>query len=193
MCEERAQGNGATTVRVMRHRTRARQEGGIPPTKYRAADGGCSAREESRFSPKQETNVCAVCPAPEDALRGHGRGLAERNPFRRGGLHRTRPRSRICIRRADRRTGKAPASKGEHGCPDRDRTLEGKPALHIKTIEPRKHQAIPVDGIGGGCRRSAPRRHACISASCRCQHGREAPGSRGCPRHAEACERQSSA
>ena len=54
-----------------------------------------------------------------------------RNPFRRGGLHRTRPRSRICIRRAGRRTGKAPASKGEHGCPDRDRTLEGKPALNI--------------------------------------------------------------
>ena len=132
MCEERAQGNGATTVRVMRQRTRTRQGGGIPPTKYRAADGGCSAREESRFSPKGVTNACAVCPVPEDALRGHGRGLAERNPFRRGGLHRTRPRSRICIRRAGRRTGKAPASKGEHGCPDRDRTLESKPAQHRK-------------------------------------------------------------
>ena len=135
--------------RVMRHRTRARRGGGIPPTKYRAADGGCSAREESRFSPKRETNACAVSPVPEDALRGHGRGrsryppersgVAERdalagvrNPFRRGGLHRTRPRSRICIRRAGRRTGKAPASKGEHGCPDRDRTLESKPAQHRK-------------------------------------------------------------
>ena len=70
MCEERAQGNGATTVRVMRQRTRARREGGIPPTKYRAADGGCSAREESRFSPKRETNACAVSPAPEGAMRG---------------------------------------------------------------------------------------------------------------------------
>ena len=130
MCEERAQGNGATTVRVMRQRTQARQGGGIPPTKYRAANGGCSAREESRFSPKGETNACVVSPAPEDALRGHGRGLAERNPFRRGGLHRTRPRSRICIRRAGRRTGKAPASKGEHGCPDRDRTLEGRTHQH---------------------------------------------------------------
>ena len=70
MCEERAQGNGKTPVRVMRHRTRARRGGGIPPTKYRAADGGCSAREESRFSPKRETNACAVCPVPEDALRG---------------------------------------------------------------------------------------------------------------------------
>ena len=58
----------------MRQRTRARRGGGIPPTKYRAADGGCSAREESRFSPKGATNTCAVCPAPEGALRGHGRG-----------------------------------------------------------------------------------------------------------------------
>ena len=70
MCEERAQGNGKTPVRVMRQRTRARQGGGIPPTKYRAADGGCSAREESRFSPKGETNACDVSPAPEGALRG---------------------------------------------------------------------------------------------------------------------------
>ena len=70
MCEEQAQGNGATTVRVMRQRTRARLEAGIPATKYRAADGGCSAREESRFSPKRETNACAVCPVPEGATRG---------------------------------------------------------------------------------------------------------------------------
>ena len=107
-------------------RTRARRGGGIPPTKYRTADGGCSAREESRFSPKRETNACDVSPVPEDALRGHGRGrsryppersgVAEgdalagvRNPFRRGGLHRTRPRSRICIRRAGRRTPESAA------------------------------------------------------------------------------------
>ena len=80
MCEERAQGNGATTVRVMRHGTRARRGGGIPLTKYRAADGGCSAREESRFSPKRETNMCAVCPAPEGATRGHGRGRRRAEP-----------------------------------------------------------------------------------------------------------------
>ena len=80
MGEEQAQGNGATTVRVMRHRTQARREGGIPPTKYRAADGGCSAREESRFSPKGETNACAVCPAPEGATRGHGRGHRRAEP-----------------------------------------------------------------------------------------------------------------
>ena len=81
MCEERAQGNGATTVRVMRQRTRARQGGGIPRTKYRAADGGCSAREESRFSPKGETNACVVSPVPEGALRGFVLG---RQP---GGTH----------------------------------------------------------------------------------------------------------
>ena len=113
-------------VRVMRQRTRARRGAGIPATKYRAADAGCSAREESRFSPKGATNACAVSPAPEGALRGHGRGrsryppkrsgVAEgdalagvRNPFRRGGLHRTRPRRRICIRRAGRRTPESAA------------------------------------------------------------------------------------
>ena len=70
---------------MMRQRTQARQGGGIPPTKYRAADGGCSAREESRFSPKGVTNACAVCPVPEDALRGFvlGRSRAEPSRVRR--------------------------------------------------------------------------------------------------------------
>ena len=81
MCEEQAQGNGATTVRVMRQRTQARQGGGIPPTKYRAADGGCNAREESRFSPKRETNACAVSPVPEGALRGFVSGRSRAEPF----------------------------------------------------------------------------------------------------------------
>jgi len=151
MCEERTQGNGATTVRVMRQRTRARRGAGIPATKYRAADGGCSAREESRFSPKGATSMRRLGPAPEGAKRGHGRGLAERNPFRRGGLHRTRPRSRICIRRAGRRTGKAPASKGEHGCPDRDRTMSGKPATSTnKHLPSNAEQATASDGWSGG-------------------------------------------
>ena len=80
MCEERAQGNGKTPVRVMRHRSRARRGGGILPTKYRAADGGCSAREETSFSPKRVTNTCAVSPAPEGAMRGFvsGRVTAEK-------------------------------------------------------------------------------------------------------------------
>ena len=84
MCEERAQGNGATTVRVMRHRTRARRGGGIPPTKYHAADGGCSAREESRFSPERETNACAVSPVPEGAKRGFVLGRRRYPPKRSG-------------------------------------------------------------------------------------------------------------
>jgi len=80
MCEEHAQGNGETLVRVMRHQARTRQGGGIPPTKHRDANGGCSAREESRFSPERETNACAVSPAPEGAMRGFvsGRLTAEK-------------------------------------------------------------------------------------------------------------------
>jgi len=82
-CEEHAQGNGETTVRVMRHQAQTRQGGGIPPTKHRDANGGCSAREESSFSPKRATSMRRLDPAPEGAMRGHGRGLAERNPRKR--------------------------------------------------------------------------------------------------------------
>jgi len=53
---------------------------------------------------------------------------AERTEAGGGELCRTRPRRRICIRRVGRRTRKSPALHREHGCPDRDRTLEGKPA-----------------------------------------------------------------
>ena len=79
--EEQAQGNGETPVRVMRQRTQARQGGGIPPTKYRAADGGCSAREESSFSPEGATSMRRLGPAPEGAMRGHGRGRSRAEPF----------------------------------------------------------------------------------------------------------------
>ena len=65
---------------MMRHQARTRRGGGIPPTKHRDANGGCSAREESRFSPKGATNACAVSPAPEGALRGHGRGRSGAEP-----------------------------------------------------------------------------------------------------------------
>ena len=39
---------------------------------------------------------------------------------------------------AERLQGRAnrPFLEGEHGCPDRDRTLEGKPALNITTQSP---------------------------------------------------------
>ena len=80
-CEEHAQGNGETTVRAMRQRTHARRGAGIPATKYRAADGGCSAREESSFSPKRETSMHRLDPVPEGAKRGHGRGRSRAEPF----------------------------------------------------------------------------------------------------------------
>jgi len=79
-CEEHAQGNGETLVRVMRHQARTRREGGIPPTKHRDANGGCSAREESSFSPKRETSMRRLGPAPEGAKRGHGRGRSGAEP-----------------------------------------------------------------------------------------------------------------
>ena len=55
---------------------------------------------------------------------------AERTEAGGGELCRTRPRRRICIRRAGRRTHKSTALHREHGCPDRDRTLEGRTHQH---------------------------------------------------------------
>ena len=129
MCEEQAQGNGKTPVRVMRHRTRARRGGGIPPTKYRAADGGCSAREESRFSPKRETNACAVCPVPEDALRGllrrRQRGGARENETSRVGL---RPEGIYVYVERSQGHANRPFLVGEHRCGEASRMLEGNQA-----------------------------------------------------------------
>ena len=89
-CEEHAQGNGETPVRVMRHQARTRREGGIPPTKHRDANGGCSAREESSFSPKGATSMRRLSPAPEGALRGllrrRQRGGTRENETSRAGL-----------------------------------------------------------------------------------------------------------
>ena len=117
MSKERAQGNGKTPVRVMRQRTRARQGGGIPPTKYRAADGGCSAREESRFFPKRETNACAVSPVPEDALRGllrrRQRGGAHENETSRAGL---RPDGVYVYAEWLQGRANRPFLVGEHNC-----------------------------------------------------------------------------
>jgi len=68
---------------------------------------------------------------PEGAKRGHGSGrLAERTEAGGGELRRTRPRRRICIRRAGRRTRKSPALHREYRYPNRGRTLSGKPAQH---------------------------------------------------------------
>ena len=50
---------------------------------------------------------------------------AERTEAGGGELCRTATRRHICICRAVARTHKSPALHREHGCPDRDRTLEG--------------------------------------------------------------------
>ena len=165
----------------MRHQARTRRGGGIPPTKHRDANGGCSAREESSFSQKRATNMRRLGPAPEGATRGHGRGLAERTEAGGGELCRTRPRSRICIRRAGRRTHKSPALHREHGCPDRDRMLEGKPAQsgdesanysakQISTgskIEPNTTHKLQVLSKSNGSLRLAPGRSATKRGSAR--------------------------
>ena len=131
----------------MRHRTRARREGGIPPTKYRAADGGCSAREESRFSPKRETNACAVCPVPEDALRGllrrRQRGGTHENETSRAGL---RPEGiYVYVERSQGRANR-PFLVGEHRCGEASRTMLCKSALAI-------HSASNACAQGGGRRK----------------------------------------
>ena len=149
MGKERAQGNGATTVRVMRQRSRARRGAGIPATKYRAADGGCSAREESRFSPKRETNTCAVSPAPEGAMRGFVSGRSRYPPKRsevaEGDVNQgcgTFESETITAGLApeavyvygERGEGRRnrPLSQGEHGYPKQSRTMSGKPTPSTK-------------------------------------------------------------
>ena len=56
--------------------------------------------------------------------------VAERTEAGGGELRSTRPRRRICIRRAGRRTRKSPALHREYRYPNRGRTLTGKPARH---------------------------------------------------------------
>ena len=80
---------------------------------------------------------------PEGAKRGHGSGrLAERTEAGGGELRRTRPRRRICIRRAGRRTRKSPALHREYRYPNRGRTLTGKPARHRVRLEPNRVRRI---------------------------------------------------
>ena len=128
----------------MRHRTRARREGGIPPTKYRAVDGGCSTREESSFSPKRETNACTVSPVPEDALRGllrrRQRGGAHENETSRAGLQ---PDGVYVYAEWLQGRANRPFLVGEHRCGEASRTLEGKSAFTI-------HSASNAHAPGGG-------------------------------------------
>ena len=86
-----------------------------------ASPCGTVARPRALFTRRTRPEVpCAVTVG----------AAAERTEAGGGELCRTRPRRRICIRRAGRRTRKSPALHREHGCPDRDRTWKGKPALH---------------------------------------------------------------
>ena len=90
---------------------------------------------------------------------------------------RVRPRRRICIRRAGRRTRKSPALHREYRYPNRGRTLEGKPVRHSLRVT---RQGLPPRKLGprcssgnchapsSGCRRSTHRRRrpcACPSIS----------------------------
>ena len=106
---------------------------------------------------------------------------AERTEAGGGELCRTRPRRRICIRRAGRRTHKSTALHREHGCPDRDRMLEGKPpqggnesanysAKQISTgskIEPNTTHKLQVLSKSNGSLRLAPGRSATKRGSAR--------------------------
>ena len=124
----------------MHQRTQARQGAGIPATKYRAADAGCRAREESSFSPKGETNTCVVSPAPEGATRGllrrRQRGGTRENETSRAGL---RPDGVYVY--AERSQGRAnrPFLAGEHRCGEASRTMSGKPACTVRNSALRAH------------------------------------------------------
>jgi len=92
--------------------TRAKAAGG------RDARAGASRRTR-RKGEGRAAELRQRCHARQDSPPTAGRNLRGR-----GGLRRTRPRRRICIRRAGRRTRKAPAHAGEHGCGGACRTLE---------------------------------------------------------------------
>ena len=85
--------------------------------------GGVTLFPEGRDERMRRLPSSRGCPA-----RSRSGPSAERTEAGGGELCRTRPRRRICIRRAGRRTHKSTALHREHGCHDRDRTLEGKPA-----------------------------------------------------------------
>ena len=134
-CEEQAQGNGETPVRVMRRRTQARLGGGIPPTKYRTADGGCSTREESSFSPEGATSMRRLGPAPEGAMRGFVSGRSRAEPSRVRRFRRPSPHSAYSIRRVGRRTPESAALAR------RARLPETKPHVDRQTST-RQHRTV---------------------------------------------------
>ena len=144
-CEEQAQGNGETPVRAIRHQARTRRGGGIPPAKHRDANGGCSAREESSFSPKGATSMRRLDPVPEGAMRGllrrRQRGGTCENETSRAGL---RPDGVYVY--AERSQGRAnrPFLAGEHSCGEASRTLSGKPALQAQHTSTEQRTLSPI-------------------------------------------------
>ena len=130
----------------MRHQARTRRGGGIPPTKHRDANGGCSAREESSFSPKGATSMRRLGPAPEGAMRGFVSGRSRAEPSRVSRLRQDSPPAPegvyVYAERGEGRRNR-PLSQGEHGCPKQSRTMSGKPAQHRRLSSPKPKLAPP--------------------------------------------------
>ena len=142
-----------TAVRGQRRQTQARREGGIPPTKHRAADGERYQREQDTGERQRRRGRPGSRGIPRDRAeldqgdkRGHNRitaakaGLAiiasqaERSECRaaaehteagRGDLCRTATRRHTRVCRAVARTLKSPVLHRAHGCHDCDRMLTG--------------------------------------------------------------------
>ena len=113
-------------------KAQARQEGGIPPTTYRAANCRKARRQGRERVTRRRMRPCAARTArrhiaarrriPEVTKRGHDRGRQRSGPISEGGdLRRTAPRRRTCVRQEGARTRKSPLMEREHRCPERDR------------------------------------------------------------------------
>ncbi len=122
------------------------------PTKHcgayrREDDGSGGAGSGSEAEPPSTAPDSRGCQA-----RPRFGSIAERTEAGGGELRRTRPRRRICIRRAGRRTRKSPALHREYRYPNRGRTLSGKPARHkigLKSNRVRSLGSSRVKGSGG--------------------------------------------
>ena len=103
---------------------RERGEERYSATKQRDADRLRMAREVARFRPERGMRARLETPGPKRAMRGRFR-RRQRNGLLQvvRGFGRTRPRRRICIRQAGRRTPKPPALEREYRCGEIARTL----------------------------------------------------------------------
>ena len=134
----------------------ARRGGGIPPTKhcsaYRREDDGSggagSGREAETPSTAPNSRWCQARP--------RFGSIAGRTEAGGGELRRTRPRWRICIRRAGRRTRKSPALHREYRCPNRGRTLTGKSARLRNSYAALRLAKRPLESAAPTRRRTSP-------------------------------------